>query len=1056
MKKLFTLLIATFSISLSAQFNIPVGTYYFDNSQTGWSEVYLFIGHATYVRSYQMSSTGNAPDVFSFSLGSAWNAATGFYFANNSGGVTGGSGSYDIGTEINSLPDPKPTLKSTTWTTAPIAGDVFIPYGTVANFRMRKLSSNQNLNATSGVVSGTSVMFYINQSYSGDLGVTNGSSSTCITTLDKARVDASSSDNMNYFVEMASGNVPSTLSVTNNCGGWVGVGSFSSQTSANAAGARYITGASNSKTNASVVTTSANNTSIAGGTASITMTAAHSTDVTSSYSRRMYVQYYVNGVYSTSSTKLSGTSTATTLNTSNLAPGVYTIQSVITDRVVYYKTEDITLTVSGVSNQSGNWNEASTWIGNMVPINNAIVTISDGHIVTVSSVLTHSGNITVNSGGTLATNVTLTANGNVNINGTFRLNAGGWSTGTGTWNYGTGGTLSFQSGVSYGVNSDHVYWPAVNGPVNVTVGGVVANSALTLNSGANRTVSGTFETSGAITNTATLTVTGTCQINSGGYFTNSPTYSGTTTLIYNNGGEYTINTEWPASNGPTNVTVQNTGTKVIVNNNRTASGNLVINSNATLEVSAGKQLTITTGFSNSGTLILKSGEIGTATILTPTTISGTGNTTVEQYLATDRNWYMSSPISSPAAPEGYTYYEYREPGDNVGFVAPATAYWKSVSPGTSMNPGKGYIVNPVTAPATFTVSGILNNEDNIGPISLTRTAGKDKEGFNLVGNPFPSYLNISSINSNADLDKSYWLRARNEGNTAWIFDTYNISGSVGTSNSGLKVTALIPPMQAFWLRVSADKSTASLTFNNEMRDHKDSVLNKFRAPASPNPLVRLVVSNSENTDEAVIYFNQNAADSYDVYDSPKMFNNTAAVPEIYTRAGNEQLVINGLSQYYPGLQMPLGFVTGQTNNFSLRATELRNIDADIRVVLFDKQLNSEFDLTEGSAYSFSSDAVNTEERFAVLFKSASGTTDCCEITAAGMNIYSFQGRIHLSCNAEIAPNARFSVYNSNGQLVHAQSLSGYLTTTSRNFDAGVYLVKVENGGRSVVLRTVVN
>lgn len=704
---------------------------------------------------------------------------------------------------------------------------------------------------------------------------------------------------------------------------------------------------------------------------------------------------------------------------------------------------------------SGNWSDGSKWTGGNAPISSDNVVIADGHVITVTADPSHSGTITVNSGGTLASDVTLTANGNVNINGTFRLNSGSWATGSGTWNYGSNGTLSFQSGTSYSVNNDHVYWPTSNGPVNVTVGGVVANSALTLNTGANRTVSGTFATSGAVTNTATLTLSGTCQINSGGYFTNSPTYSGTTTLVYNNGGEYTINTEWPASNGPTNVTVQNNGTKVIVNENRTTSGNLVINSNATLEVSANKQLSITTGFTNNGSLILKSGTGGTATILTPTTISGSGNTTVEQYLATDRNWYMSSPISSPAAPAGYTYYEYREPGDNVGFVAPATAYWKSVSPGALMDPGKGFVVNPVTAPATFSVSGVLNNEDNIDPIALTRTTGKVKEGFNLVGNPFPSYLNISSINSNADLDKSYWYRARNAGNTAWIFDSYNITGSVGTSNSGLAVTNFIPPMQSFWVRVSTGKTSASLSFDNNMRDHQDNVNNKFRAPANLNPLVRLVVSNSVNSDEAVIYFNQNASDGYDTFDSPKMFNDEVSIPEIYTRAGNEQLVINGLSQYYPGLQLPLGFVAGQTSSYNLRASELRNIDADIRVVLFDKQLNTEFDLTAGDAYSFSSDAVNTEERFAVLFKSASGTTDCCDITTAGMNVYSNQGRITLSCNADIAPNARFTVYNSSGQLVHVQTLAGYQTTTSRNFDAGVYMVKVENGGRTVVLRTLI-
>jgi hypothetical protein len=48
-----------------------------------------------------------------------------------------------------------------------------------------------------------------------------------------------------------------------------------------------------------------------------------------------------------------------------------------------------------------------------------------------------------------------------------------------------------------------------------------------------------------------------------------------------------------------------------------------------------------------------------------------------------------------------------------------------------------------------------------------------------------------------------------------------------------------------------------------------------------------------------------------------------------------------------------------------------------------------------------------------------------------------------------------TIYNGVGQKLHSQAVISYNTTSSRSFEPGVYVVKVENGGGSVVLRTLV-
>ena len=78
----------------------------------------------------------------------------------------------------------------------------------------------------------------------------------------------------------------------------------------------------------------------------------------------------------------------------------------------------------------------------------------------------------------------------------------------------------------------------------------------------------------------TFSVAGTLQINANGYVqaTNgNPAVYSSGNLIYNNGGSYTTtDKEWPTTGYPTNVTIQNTGTVVTLNNSKTIAGDLDI------------------------------------------------------------------------------------------------------------------------------------------------------------------------------------------------------------------------------------------------------------------------------------------------------------------------------------------------------------------------------------------------------------------------------------------------------------------------------------------------
>lgn len=266
------------------------------------------------------------------------------------------------------------------------------------------------------------------------------------------------------------------------------------------------------------------------------------------------------------------------------------------------RLDDVTLngTVTSIgptSVKSGDWNDSTVWSTGSVPTNTDNVTIATGH--------------------TVYTSVPLTRTGTTTVNGSFQLNTGGWASGT-NFIYGAAGSLSFNSSSPYDIYNGDVYWPATNGPYNVSV----LQGEITLNS-ANRTVAGTFQTAAGVTlGSSTLTLNGTTEIKTGGNFSDkSPIFGASSTLIYNTGGTYGRGYEWQALGVGTIGTtpgypnnVQLTGNTTLNYNNGTPlakaiAGNLTIDSGSSFYMdydggASGGALTIAGNVTNNGNFTL--------------------------------------------------------------------------------------------------------------------------------------------------------------------------------------------------------------------------------------------------------------------------------------------------------------------------------------------------------------------------------------------------------------------------------------------------------------------
>jgi hypothetical protein len=462
--------------------------------------------------------------------------------------------------------------------------------------------------------------------------------------------------------------------------------------------------------------------------------------------------------------------------------------------------------------------------------------------------------------------------------------------------------------------------------------------------------------------------------------------------------------------------------------------------------------TISTDVANFNSLTLKSNATGTATLIALKGLGG--NVNVEQYITGHTNltsgnpngrfWYLSSPVSDAksdvfnAAAANNKLWPYLENEHNYVEITNNT---------TALEVGRGYCVRQGTT-GSVVFKGTLNS----GSTTINATYADDnhvKQGFNLVGNPYTAYIDWNSTSlSKTNLVEGYWVRGFN--GTAMVFDTY-ISG-VGTSLSGTPMNGKIAPMQAFW--VKANGITSSLTISPLALTHSGQKLVKG-GTVDERPILRLKVSNGTQADEAIVLFDEKATNSFDnQYDAPKLSNDDATIPEIYTLSGTREIVINSLKDVASNKEVALGFRTGKAGKFTIKASEIKNFSQAVSLILEDKLTGIKQNLSQTPEYTFSSEVATINNRFVLHF--AESTTGIDEASETS-NVNIWLGADN-QLNVELGKadgKSRIQIYTPLGQQLLAKEFAGTQTQLTLNYQPGVYLVSVISGKQKTTRKIVI-
>lgn len=514
-------------------------------------------------------------------------------------------------------------------------------------------------------------------------------------------------------------------------------------------------------------------------------------------------------------------------------------------------------------------------------------------------------------------------------------------------------------------------------------------------------------------------------------------------LTFGGVGHVTLSANLQQVNGQMNIQANAT----VISKNLLVS-DLVMDAGSTLLINASYQVTVSNSFVNNGFLKMNGGWEGTATILTPEFIGGTNTAHINFRLKTPKSavaprngWYITTPVTN-ATSDVFKAGDYATSRNRVWtYNEPSHSYSSISNNTTSLVPGTGYALSLDDFPSriaesTFSFNGTLVNGDITIPVSST---GSDNSfrGYNLIGNPYMSFLDWNQVDKT---NVSSIICYRTAQNGIFVYDYFDGTDGTSSGDNGT-VSEFIPPMQAFWVYVPGANTNAELKFTNAMRTHQDQITdnsNLLRVKSNlRKPTLRIQVSNGNHHDQALLLLDNQSGTKTDAI---KISNKNIHVPEIYLNSNDKEAVIKHLGSVDSNTSLKMGFRPWTDGSFSISAVEFRDFPDAARPVLIDHVTGAEFDMSYGDSYDFTSDAQTTNDRFEIVFRAPSITTDNI---SAGLDV--FKVRVdagnNLVIEGDLSAAMQMNLFDLSGKKVLNNLVNEQVQAL--NLLSGIYILQIQ-------------
>lgn len=427
-----------------------------------------------------------------------------------------------------------------------------------------------------------------------------------------------------------------------------------------------------------------------------------------------------------------------------------------------------------------------------------------------------------------------------------------------------------------------------------------------------------------------------------------------------------------------------------------------------------------------------------------------GSVTMQRYLASGFGYkYFSSPFLAATVNEfsddldlGAAFPVFYRYDENM-----LSSGWANYTDMAGiLHPGEGYAANygSSTSPKTVDLTGVVNNNTVSFP-TLYNHNGPYTQGFNLVGNPYPSPIDWDAASgwsrSNID-DAVYYFNAGGNQYTGTYSSYINGVSSDGTAGN------VIAAMQGFFVHVSNGTYpvTATLSINNDAR--VNNLVPDFRRRSSLTlPLIRLSAGFKDQNalqDPVVVYFDdEEATPAFDKeMDALKLMNTDARIPNLYVIASDKERLSIGA---WPGLKdstdnIPLGLVIPQAGWITFNATSIERIPYGRHIYLYDTKTGLSQDLQNNPEYRLYLDTGKYESRFFLTF-GHKGSAPPSAGQNGIFNVYYTGGSLYAQISEGPEEKCDVVIANILGQVLMRKQLSGNgKHELGSRFGNGIYFI----------------
>lgn len=278
----------------------------------------------------------------------------------------------------------------------------------------------------------------------------------------------------------------------------------------------------------------------------------------------------------------------------------------------------------------------------------------------------------------------------------------------------------------------------------------------------------------------------------------------------------------------------------------------------------------------------------------------------------------------------------------------------------------------------------FRGQPNIGTINLpvTYTASvATADGWNLVGNPYPSQIDWNSGTgwSKNDLEPNIWIYDPETSNTnvttgTGSFFTYN--ANTGISTPSRPNPNIIASTQGFFVRATA--AGVSLTINENAKI-ADNHFGYFRNEAQADNIRIELLRTTGEKDETVVAIRSNAVNEFNSFhDASKMMNAGISVYS-FTKDG-KSVAINAINGDTSFNQIPLAF-SAQPGSYKLK---VYSTAANRKVSVLDKVTGNISEINGEDELSFTTATASATNRFVLLIDNKAVAVEENQNTIAGI------------------------------------------------------------------------